>query len=43
MSDTLPRSVLLGTDVPEISELLEQKKTVKHRGNALVAVTRSQA
>ena len=38
VSDTLPRSVLLGTDVLEMSELLEQKKTVKHRGNALVVV-----
>ena len=43
VSDTLPRSVLLGMDVLEMSELLEQKKTVKHKGNALIVVTQSQA
>ena len=43
VSDTLPRSVLLGTDVPEMSELLEQRKSGKHRGNALVVMTRRQA
>ena len=43
VSDTLPRSVLLGTDVPELSELLEQRKTGKHKGKALVVMTRRQA
>ena len=43
VSDTLPRSVLLGTDVPEMSELLEQRKTGKHKGKALVVMTRRQA
>ena len=43
VSDTLPRAVLLGTDVPEMSELLEQKKTGKHKGKALVVMTRRQA
>ena len=38
ISDKLPRVVLLGTDVPEMSELLGQKKTAK-QGNALVVVT----
>ena len=43
VSDTLPRSVLLGTDVPQLTELFGQQKTCKQRENALVVVTRSQA
>ena len=38
ISKTLPRSVLLGTDVPELGELLGRRKT----DHALVVMTRSQ-
>ena len=37
VSDTLPRSVLLGTDVPDLSELLKAER----RGKALTVVTHS--
>ena len=43
VSDSLPRSVLLGNDVLEMSELLEQKTTSKHKGKALMVVTHRQA
>ena len=39
MSDTLPQSVLLGIDVPNLSELLRTER----QGKAIMAVTRSQA
>ena len=39
VSDTLPQSVLLGTDVPDLSELLKAERW----GKALMVVTRSQA
>ena len=39
VSDTLPQSVLLGTDVPDLSELLKAERQEK----ALMVVTRSQA
>ena len=35
VSDTVPRSVLLGTDDPVMPDFLEQKRTVKQRGNTL--------
>lgn len=38
VSKNLPRSVLLGTDVPELGELLERKKT----DHALAVMTTSQ-
>ena len=38
MSNQLPSSVLLGTDVPGLSELLQSKRV----NTALMAVTRSQ-
>ena len=38
VSDTLPQSVLLGTDVPDLSELLRTERP----GKALMVVTRSQ-
>ena len=38
VSDTLPQSVLLGTDVPDLSELLRPERQEK----ALTVVTRSQ-
>ena len=43
VSDTLPRSVLLGTNVSELSELLSQKGAGRDKEKALVVVTRSQA
>ena len=39
VSDTLPQSVLLGTNVKDLSELLKAER----RGKALMVVTRSQA
>ena len=42
-ADTLPRSVLLGTNVPELSELLSQKGAGQDKEKALVVVTHSQA
>ena len=39
LSDTLPQSILLGTDVPDLSELLRTER----QGKAFVAVTCSQA
>ena len=39
MSDTLPQSVLLGTDVPDLSELLRTER----QGKALMIVTHRQA
>ena len=39
VSDTLPQSVLLGTNVPDLSELLKAERW----GKALMVVTRSQA
>ena len=39
VSDTLPQSILLGTDVPDLSELLRTER----QGKALMVVTHSQA
>ena len=39
VSDTLPQSVLLGTDIPDLSELLKAERW----GKVLMVVTRSQA
>ena len=41
VSDTLPRSVLLGTDVQELSELLGQPST--HKDSGFAVLTRNRA
>ena len=46
MSDTLPMSVLLGTDVEELGELLGEgilRKVPEQKDEALVVTTRAQA
>ena len=43
VSETLPRSVLLGTDVPQLSELLEDSREKRNGGVSFAVLTRRQA